>query len=77
MSLMTSRVVRTDELARRLGVTRSTIWRWIREGRLPPKHHYGPNSSGWLESELEEWWSTRSPARAVSSTHQDEGLSSS
>jgi predicted DNA-binding transcriptional regulator AlpA len=56
MSLMTSRVVRTDELAKRLGVTRSTIWRWIREGRLPPKHQYGPNCSGWLETELEGWW---------------------
>jgi predicted DNA-binding transcriptional regulator AlpA len=67
MSLMTSRVVRTDELAKRLGVTRSTIWRWLREGRLPPKHQYGPNCSGWLETELEEWWSTRSTAQGASS----------
>lgn len=65
MSLMTSRVVRTDELAKRLGVTRSTIWRWLREGRLPAKHSFGPNSSGWLEVELEEWWESRRGAAAT------------
>ena len=36
-SLSSSRVVRPGELAERLGVSRVTLWRWQREGRLPQK----------------------------------------
>lgn len=55
-SLSSSRVVRPGELADRLGVSRVTLWRWHREGRLPQKHRIGPNVVGWLESEIDEWF---------------------
>jgi predicted DNA-binding transcriptional regulator AlpA len=49
--LMKSRIVRTDEVAKRLDATRSTAWGWIREGRLPTKHQHVPNCSDWSDSE--------------------------
>lgn len=58
--LMKSRVVRPNELAERLGVARTTLWRWQREGRLPPPQLVGPNVRGWLEADLDQWWEARS-----------------
>lgn len=34
-------------LADRYEVTRQTIWRWAREGRLPPPQKIGLNTSRW------------------------------
>lgn len=58
MSLFHSRIVRPRELAERLGISRVTLWRWERLGKLPPKRQLGPHLIGWLESELEAWFDT-------------------
>lgn len=55
-SLSGTRVVRPGELAGRLGVSRVTLWRWEREGRLPAKRRIGPNVVGWLECEIDDWF---------------------
>ena len=57
----TSRVLRTNELAARLGISRVTLWRWERQGLVPGKRRIGPNTVGWLESEIEEWFATTAP----------------
>jgi prophage regulatory protein len=44
------RVLRTRETAKRMGVARSTLFRWIRQGRFPKAHQYGPRVVGWPES---------------------------
>ena len=54
------RVIRLNELAKRLGVARVTLWRWERKGLLPPKICYGPNSTGWLVSTIDQWWAEKS-----------------
>ena len=58
-SLSTSRIMRANELAKLLGVSRVTVWRWEREGRIPKKRQLGPNVVGWLESEIDEWWASK------------------
>ena len=35
--------------------SRTTIWRWCRDGLFPKPHKIGPNSSAWLSSEITEW----------------------
>lgn len=55
MKLLGTRRVTVKELVERLGVSRSTLWRWEQQGRLPPKHRFGPNTVGWLETEIEAW----------------------
>lgn len=66
--LSRSRCLRAGELAERLGISRVTLWRWERSGRLPPKRQIGPNVVGWLESEIDEWF-----ARTTSSEEEDTG----
>ncbi len=39
------------------GKSRSTIYRWTRQGIFPKSHKIGPNSIGWLKSEIDEWLS--------------------
>jgi prophage regulatory protein len=38
------------------GKSRSTIYRWSRNGILPAPKKIGPNSIGWLKSELEDFF---------------------
>jgi predicted DNA-binding transcriptional regulator AlpA len=42
------------DLAARLGVDRSTIWRWYQSGKFPPPHYLGERRT-WLLSEVEKW----------------------
>lgn len=60
-SLCQSRVIRAAELAKRLSISKATLWRWERKGRLPPKRQIGPNTAGWLEAELDEWFAKTDP----------------
>lgn len=48
-----TRIVRVRETARLCGnVSRATVYRWEREGRLPPRVILGPGVSGWREEDL-------------------------
>lgn len=59
-TLSQSRILRANELSKKLGVSRVTLWRWQRAGLLPPRVQYGPNSVGWVESEIDAWWNAKS-----------------
>lgn len=49
--------IRVNELCERLGgISRTTLWRWERRGLIPRKRQLGPNTVGWLESEIEAWF---------------------
>lgn len=52
---MAERVLRMDEIADRLGISRATVHRWIEAGKLPPKRQLGSNIVGVVESELDAW----------------------
>jgi prophage regulatory protein len=39
------------------GKSRSTIYRWEKNGTIPASHKIGPNSVGFLKSEMDEWFS--------------------
>ncbi len=57
--LCNSRIIRRKSLSQRLDVSETTIWRWEKQGVLPPKCKLGPNVVGWLESQIDAWWSER------------------
>ncbi len=53
------RILRTNEVAEMLGISRVTLWRWARRGLLPPKRIIGPNTVGWVEEEILSWLKSR------------------
>ena len=53
------RLVRLREVMARTGLSRSTIYVMMAEGRFPKPVPLGERSVGWIESELEEWLRSR------------------
>jgi prophage regulatory protein len=47
--------LRDIEVAIRYDISRSTIWRWLKEGKFPRPVKLGAASTRWLISDLEEW----------------------
>ena len=56
---MSMRVIRLGELASRSGkpgklpVSAATVWRWVREGRLPKPFKIGPGTTVWNVDEVD------------------------
>lgn len=53
------RLLRWPEVQRRIGASRSTVWRWERAGLFPRRVVTGPRCVGWLEGEIETWLGSR------------------
>jgi predicted DNA-binding transcriptional regulator AlpA len=52
-------IIRPVALATLLGVSRSTILRWRKDGVLPPPRELGPGVTGWSRREIDEWIESR------------------
>ena len=63
-TLCDTRIIRAAELSETLDVSRVTLWRWERAGRIPPKRRIGPNVVGWLQSEIDEWFEAKEASDA-------------
>ncbi len=40
------------QIAERYSVSRATVWRWVKEKRLPAPARLGPATTRWRESDL-------------------------
>lgn len=49
------RFIRLREVLHRTGLGRSTIYRWMNEGRFPRSVHLGGRSVAWIEHEIDQW----------------------
>lgn len=47
--------IRLKELVQRIGVGRSTVYKWIEEGSFPKPVHLGPHAVAWLVTDIVEW----------------------
>ena len=59
------RIVRDRECEAITGLSRTQRWRLERENKFPKRRVLGPNSRGWLLSELAEWVRSREQVRAA------------
>ena len=50
-----ARFLRVPDVLARIGVSRSTLYQWLSEGRFPPSIPLGPRSVAWLERDVTEW----------------------
>lgn len=55
----TPRLIRLPEVRHRVGLGRSTIYRWMAEGRFPKPVQLGGYVVAWPEDEIERWISDR------------------
>jgi prophage regulatory protein len=55
---MADSILRLPAVKARTGLSRSTIYLRVSEGRFPPPVALGARAVGWLESELEAWLSS-------------------
>ena len=53
------RVLRLHEVLERVGLSKSTLWRYINEGDFPKPIKLGPRASGWIEEEVDDWIASR------------------
>ncbi len=56
----TPAILRRPQVERRTGLSRSTLYQYIQDGRFPKPLQLGPRAVGWLESEVSEWIAARS-----------------
>ena len=52
-------ILRLPEVKARTGLSRSTIYLRVAEGKFPPPINLGERSVGWLESEIDAWIAKR------------------
>lgn len=51
--------LRQPQVLARVPVSKSTLWRWVREGRFPKPVTLGVATSAWRASEVAEWIAQR------------------
>ena len=49
------RILRKHEVLHRVGLSGMEIWRREKAGRFPRKVRLGPNSVGWVETEIDAY----------------------
>lgn len=64
MSINTQQVFLSDlDLAKRYGVHRTTVWRWVKDQGFPPPERLSAACTRWVGSEVAEWERTRAEHR--------------
>lgn len=56
------RLLRRDEVERRCGIRRSTVYRLMQEEDFPAPVRIGPRAVRWRESDIDAWIRSRPPA---------------
>lgn len=56
---MTEHILRRREVEIRTGLSRSTIYEWMKRGDFPQPVKLGARLVGWRESDLNEWLEAR------------------
>ena len=50
-----SQILRLKDVMKRTGLSRSTIYMQMSEGKFPQSRSLGARAVGWLESDIDQW----------------------
>jgi prophage regulatory protein len=59
MTTFDKRLLRLPDVLSRIGIKRSTLYRWIAEKKFPAPLRIGDRASAWLESDVATWINRR------------------
>jgi len=62
MDAIPNRILRPNQAAEFLSISRATLWRFCKESDFPRKIHLGVKSVGWKSEELAAWVDSRKAA---------------
>lgn len=57
------RLLTIEQVREYVPKSRTTLWRWVREGLFPEPVPVGAVGKVWLESEIEQWLETQKQQR--------------
>ena len=57
-----NRILRPNQAAEFLSISRATLWRFCKASDFPKKIQLGVKSVGWMTADLEEWANSRKAA---------------
>jgi prophage regulatory protein len=55
VTLPPERLIRQPEVLRRVGISKSTLWDWIKADRFPRPVRLGERAVAWKSSEIDRW----------------------
>ena len=70
---MAHSVLRLPAVIARTGLSRSSVYKLLAEGRFPQPVSLGERSVGWVEAEIEDWLAARLAARSTKAESRQAG----
>lgn len=58
-------LLRPREVFRRVALSRTTVWRRVREGSFPQPVNLGPKRIAWREADVVAWIEAQEPAKSL------------
>jgi prophage regulatory protein len=65
------RILRPPTVRARLGVSTTTLYRWVRQGLFPRPLKLGPRLTGWPEATFDAWVASRDVSHGGRPEHAD------
>lgn len=50
-----AKVLSNSDVCRKVNLSSSSLWRYVKSGLFPASIELGPNRVGWIESEVDAW----------------------
>ena len=66
--VMKNRVIRLPDVIKQTGLSRSTIYDYIKTGMFPKQIKLGIRAVGWYEDDIEKWLQVRAECRDVNAS---------
>jgi len=57
------RFLRLNQVVEKIGISRSTVYLYLKQGRFPEPVHLSERLVAWVESEIDNWMKERIAAR--------------